>query len=103
MRLFLSLIGRITEEESLFTYPVGTTYADYDFPDHIPPYLGEVVANAPQDIVNICNNNEQCIFDAVQTNNPEIGAGTLSTIENNNMDIMQTSKHRRMQTYFHMS
>ena len=69
------------------------THADYDFPDHIPPYLSEVVANAPQDIITMCKNNEQCVFDAVQTNNPEIGAGTLSTIESNNMDIMQASEY----------
>ena len=68
------------------------SYSDYFFPDHTAPLLSVVVANAPDNIRNMCSGNEQCIFDAVQTNNPSIGTGTLNSIENNNNDIMQASK-----------
>ena len=88
---FSDATGQITEEESLFTYPVGTSYDDYKHPDHIAPLIDDVVNNAPQNIVDMCNSNERCIFDAVQTENIELGTGTLSTIESNNMDVVEAS------------
>ena len=84
--------GQITEQESLFTYPSGMGYSDFYFPNHIAPLLSEVVANAPDEIKTMCNDNEQCIFDAVQTNNPEIGMGTLDSIMDNANDVMIASK-----------
>lgn len=84
--------GQIVEEESLFTYPVGTTFSDYTFPDHIPPLISDVVASAPVSTVEMCNNNEQCIFDAVQTGDLSIGTGTLNSIDTNNNDVMIASK-----------
>ena len=71
---------------------MGMGFNDFTFPNHIPPFLDEVVANAPDDIKTMCSDNPQCIFDAVQTNNPEIGVGTLDSIEHNNNDIMVASK-----------
>ena len=85
-------LGQITAEESLFTYPTGMSYSDYFFPDHAAPLLSVVVANAPDDIRNMCSGNEQCIFDAIQTNNPEIGTGTLNNIKSHSHVIMEASK-----------
>ena len=68
------------------------SHSDFYFPDHIAPLLSDVVASAPSDIIEMCNNNEQCIFDAIQTNNPEIGVGTLDSITNNDNDVMVASK-----------
>lgn len=68
------------------------SHSHYTFPDHIPPYLSEVVANAPDNIKAMCNDNPQCIFDAVQTNDPAVGTGTLSNIETNNDDVLTASK-----------
>ena len=87
-----SNLGQIVEQESLFTYPAGMSYSDYYFPNHIAPLLSEVVAGASDDIKAMCNDNEQCIFDAVQTDNPGIGMGTLNSITDNANDIMIASK-----------
>ena len=84
--------GQIIEQESLFTYPVGTSFIDYTFPDHIAPLLSDVVASAPASVVEMCNSNPQCIFDAVQTGDLAIGMGTLDTIDSNNNDVMVASK-----------
>ena len=84
--------GQIIERKSLFTYPVGTSFSDFYFPNHIAPLLSDVVASAPDSIATMCNSNPQCIFDAVQTGDPDIGTGTLNTIENNNNDVMIASK-----------
>lgn len=84
--------GQTLEEESLFTYPTGMSHSAYTFPDHIPPYLSEVVASARDDIKAMCNDNPQCIFDAVQTEDPAVGTGTLSNIETNNDDVIIASK-----------
>ena len=88
---FSDTTGQITEEETFFTYPPGKSYDDYKHPDHIPPLIDDVVNSAPQNIIDICNSNEQCIFDAVQTENIELGTGTLDTIESNNMDVVEAS------------
>lgn len=66
--------------------------ADYSFPDHIPPFLDQVVASAPSEIVTQCAGNKQCIFDAVQTGNPQIGTDTLDTINSNTEDVMTASE-----------
>ena len=50
------------------------------------------MANAPDSVVNDCNGNEQCIFDAVETGDTDIGMDTLDTVNNNNEDVMIASK-----------
>ena len=52
--------------------------------------------NAPEDIVNDCDGNELCIFDAVETGNTDIGMDTLDTINNNNEDVMIASKSSKV-------
>ena len=68
------------------------SFSDFTFPDHIPPFLSDVVASASADIISSCTGNEQCIFDAVQTGDPNIGMGTLDTVTNNNEDVVVASK-----------
>lgn len=92
---FIPTLGQITEGESLFTYPNGTSFSDYYFPDFVPPYLQEVVNNAPPDIVNMCSGNQQCIFDAVETGDNNIGMGTSNVMDSNNMDVSQASENKK--------
>lgn len=73
----------------------------YSFPDHIPPYLSEVVGNASDEIRTMCNDNPQCIFDAVQTNDPAIGTGTLNNIETNNNNVIIASKSNILKLIIH--
>ena len=90
--ILVSLAGQIIEIESLFTYPAGTSFSNFTFPDHIPPFLSDVVGNASAEIISNCNNNPQCIFDTVETGNSEIGAETLNIINSNKEDVMVVSK-----------
>lgn len=77
-----SCAGQITDDTSLFTYPDGLSVANFSDPTHLPRFLDEVVNDAPADVISFCNNDAQCIFDAMETGNMEIGLETLQT----NMD-----------------
>ncbi len=74
------LPGQLTADESLFTYPDGMTVADYAFPDHVPPYLDEVLAAATPEVLSACGANKMCIYDAVETNDIAIGLDTMETV-----------------------
>ena len=86
--------GQIDSVESLFTYPVGTTAANFSFPDHIPAFLDEVIAGASPEVLAACGENIECIFDASQTGNISVGLATMETNEINNNDQMQACKKR---------
>lgn len=81
-------IGLINPADSLFTYPPGTSAADFSFPDHIPLSVDEVVAGATEEVRESCEGNIKCIFDATQTGNMEIGLNTMQTEEVNMEDRM---------------
>ena len=72
--------GQLDASESLFTYPEGMTAADYAVLDHDPPYLDEVLAAAPADILLVCGDNVECIFDSIETGNTDIGLETMNMI-----------------------
>ena len=72
--------GQLNASESLFTYPEGMTAADYAVLDHDPPYLDEVVAAASPDILLVCGDNVECIFDSIETGNTDIGLETMNMI-----------------------
>ena len=80
--------GEITADSSLFTYPYGLTAANFSFPDHMPRFLDEVVANASADIIALCGDNAECIFDATETGDTNIGLESLSTNQENTNDQM---------------
>ena len=59
----------------------------------MPRFLDEVLDNASDDIKSMCGNNAECIFDATETGNTNIGLETLNTNQNNNNDQMIACKH----------
>ena len=79
--IIIQLIGMINPEDSLFTYPPGMGPEDFSFPNHVPLFLDEVVAGASQDIMDDCDGDSMCIFDAIQTGNTAIGLMTKTLIE----------------------
>ncbi len=83
--------GQISSNESFFTYPEGMSAANYSFPDHIPVFLDEL-GDIPQEVLDVCGDNAECIFDATQTGNLDIGLETLTTNEGNVDDQNQASK-----------
>ncbi len=65
---------------------------DYSFPNHEPIFADEPLDNIPQEVRDACGDNQECIFDATQTGNLEIGMETLTTNMGNIDDQNQASK-----------
>ena len=84
--------GEISAQDSFFTYPEGMSAADYSFPNHEPIFADEAADSVPQDVLDACGDNQECIFDAIQTGNLEIGMETLTTNNGNIDDQNQASK-----------
>ena len=88
----IAATGQIEPEESLFTYPPGSSAADFSVPDHEPDFVDEVVANATQEVLDLCGTNVRCIFDATQTGDVNVGLDTMQQ-DSFNMETQEvTSK-----------
>ena len=71
------------------------TADDFARPSHRPVYLDEVVTDVMTnnaEIADACDDNPQCIFDASQTNDMNVGMATLSTTEQNMEEQTQSRK-----------
>lgn len=77
---------------SRFTYPEGTTAESFSHPEHKPVFLDEVIESASDEILRLCGDNAECIFDAIQTGNNEIALDTLETDKTNVNDQMISGK-----------
>ncbi len=80
------ITGQVEASESLFTYPEGMTTEDFAVLDHDPPYLDEVVANASAEVLQMCGDNDECIFDSIETGDINIGLETKLMISKINED-----------------
>ena len=82
--------GQITSEESIFTYEPGEDAANFSVPNHIPPFLDEVMLNLTGNLTltNVCGNNVECLFDLDQTGDVEVGMAAIE-IENETAIEMQ--------------
>ncbi|XP_061188889.1 protein mesh-like [Saccostrea echinata] len=75
---------RITSVESLFTYPNGKTYEDYNndgLKNFFPEFLSSVVRSATPNARALCGNNTDCLFDFHVTGSLEIAQATLDFTE----------------------
>jgi hypothetical protein len=84
----LPYTGRIDPRESLFTYPVGMSPANFSFPDHTPPFEKEVVDGALPEDIEMCMESPRCIFDATQTGILDVGLETMEMDEMNHQNQM---------------
>lgn len=66
--------GRITEEASLFTYKEGTAYSNYQNPSFIPAF--ETPTDLPADAVEVCGDDQECVFDYAVSGSSELAAET---------------------------
>ena len=73
------LSGQITVDESIFTYLSGQSASDFSNPSHMPSFLDEIRSSLEgnSDLVEICGNNTQCMFDIDQTGDTNVGMDTL--------------------------
>lgn len=78
---------RITAENSLFTYPRGKTYNDYQNVNFVPDYVAPTNPNVSSQAVSDCRGSEECLFDLFITGNADFARSTLETIENYNRSL----------------
>ena len=89
---FLSQTGEIISSDSLFTYPEGMSAESFSHPEHEPVFLDEIIETASDEIRQLCGDNAECIFDAIQTGRTDIALDTLETDITNTNDQMITGK-----------
>lgn len=85
--MFLTTIGQITQEESLFFYNEGENVSTFSDPNHMPTFLDELDNETRTAAIAVCGEtNIECIFDFSQTGNQELAISTLNT---NNENVME--------------
>ena len=77
-----------SEQESLFTYAPGRTYANYSNPNHVPVFLDQIDAETRSEAEKICGGSDkiECIFDYSQTKNEELALDTQTTMDQNELN-----------------
>ena len=86
--IIFSLKGQLlSNEESLFTYPNGQSFADFSNESHVPIFLSDIDTALREEGARICGGSDriQCIFDYSQTRNMELAIDTQSTMEENEL------------------
>ena len=78
--------GRINERETLFTYEAGKTYKDYQILSFRPEFL--LPSNIPPEVEQLCGEDQECMFDFIQTGSAEFATETLqfSTVYNTSVE-----------------
>ena len=82
---FLGKVPNVSE--SLFVSP----NPDPD-PSFFPAFVSDLIGNASAEIREACGNDEQCIYDALQTGNVEVGLTTLQIQQNTTNEVEQLSE-----------
>ena len=87
---FIYTLGQITHNESIFTYGVGESVANFSNPNHVPPFLDEILSNlmGNSTLTAVCGDNVECLFDFAQTGDMEVGMAAM-TVENETATEMQ--------------
>ena len=81
--------GNVSESESLFSYH-GSSHVAFQHPDHTPVFVTQLNPTAEQ--IAVCGEDQQCLYDFVNTGNQEIAVSTIKIAETNEMDSVLLSK-----------
>ena len=71
--------GRITRSESLFSYPVGKSYSDYNGAQQrsfFPTFNASLLSSASAEERELCGNDTDCMFDFIVTGSRVIATAT---------------------------
>ena len=79
----------MTESESLFSYH-GSSRGAFQHPDHTPVFVTQLNPTAEQ--IAVCGEDQQCLYDFVNTGNEEIAVSTMKIAKTNEMDSVLLSK-----------
>ena len=73
-------VGPTAPGESIFTYGPGESEATFSVPNHIPPFMDEVLPSLLENetLVEVCGDNVECLFDFSQTGDVEIGMAAIA-------------------------
>ncbi|XP_059169385.1 uncharacterized protein LOC131951116 [Physella acuta] len=67
----------VTAENSVFTYPIGESAANYSYPNYVPYFLEDFNATLRQSAISLCGEgNDPCIFDYLITSDPSFAQNT---------------------------
>ena len=87
----------LDDDESLFTYNPGETFANFSKADHVPIFLDQIDSDIRAEAEEICggSNKLECIFDYSQTKNRELALDTQIIMEQNELNKQIASEYRR--------
>ena len=71
-------------------YQVGESVGTFSNPDHIPPFLDELLSSLMSNstLTDVCGGNVECLFDFDQTGDVEVGIAAIA-VENETATEMQ--------------
>ena len=76
----ICFLGQIDAVESIFTYESGESVTTFSEPNHIPPFMDEILPSLRNNatLVEVCGDNIECLFDFSQTGDAEFGMATVA-------------------------
>ena len=85
--MHIYVTGRLSAEESLFTYPIGLDYSDFNIPGFEPTFLD------PDSLLGssgsaLCGTNLECLFDLEVTGDMNLANNTLTSTQ----EIMENNE-----------
>ena len=87
--LCLTTAGNVSEYESLFSYH-GSSYAAFQHLDHTPLFVAQLNPTAEQ--IAVCGEDQQCLYDFVNTGNKKLAVATIEIANKNTKDSEILSK-----------
>ena len=77
------ILGQISGAESFFTYEPGESVATFSVPNHVPPFMDEILPSLQDNatLIEVCGDNIECLFDFSQTGDAEFGMATIAVEE----------------------
>ena len=73
--------GRTQVAESLFTYGVGESHADFNDDSSYTPVFGVDPDSVPGNVKAACGDNRECLFDFAQTQDMDFAMSTMTEVE----------------------
>ncbi|KAI8778024.1 fibrillin-3, partial [Biomphalaria glabrata] len=92
-RVIYETFGRewdVTTSNTIFTYPLGETALDYQFPEFQPLFKEDIDPVKRSEAQSKCGDNDACIYDYVLTGNEQFALNTKISV--NEASLRQTSQ-----------
>ena len=92
--LVATLSGQITQNESIFTYEMSEGVDIFSDPNHLPPFLDEILSNLVENstLTDVCGTNAECLFGFAQTGEVDVGMVAIAVENETATEIQETCK-----------